>query len=245
VAASNALERLIDVVAKASRARPSPDRAPRHRSTHDLLGEHHVRRYDEAALARRLADVPAPARAAFAAAVAQRLFALYTRYADATGTSPQELGDALDGAWDALASAAETQRLEHWRDLAEALVPDEEEEEEGSVTESAYGQNAAAAVAYALRTQLADDPQEAVWAARQLYEAADFAAQHQIPDLDLNDPGAEDALASTAAVQEALAALEEDLAAVAGGAPDDVADVRRRARDGADRLAALVFGDDD
>jgi hypothetical protein len=201
-----------------------------------------VRRYDEAALARRLADLPARARAAFAAAVAERLFALYTRYADATGTSPQELGDALDGAWDALASAAEKQRLERWRDLAEALVPDEEDE--GWVTESAYGQNGAAAVAYALRTQLADDPQEAVWAARQLYEAADYAAQQQIPDLDLNDPGAEDALLSAAVVQEALAALEEDLAAVAGGVSDDVADVRQRARDGADRLAALVFGDD-
>jgi hypothetical protein len=45
-------------------------------------------------------------------------------------------------------------------------------------------------------------------------------------------------------VQEALAALEADLAAVTGGGADDVADVRRRARDGADRLAALVFGDD-
>jgi len=34
-------------------------------------------RYDEPALARRLADVPQAGRAAFAAAIAERLFALY------------------------------------------------------------------------------------------------------------------------------------------------------------------------
>lgn len=44
-----------------------------------------------------------------------------------------------------------------------------------------YAQNAAAAVACAVRTWMTDEPQEAVWGARQVYEAADYAAQHALP----------------------------------------------------------------
>ena len=86
------------------------------------------------------------------------------------------------------------------------------------------------------------DPQEAAWAARQLYDAADYAAQRQIADLDLNDPRAEDALLATPVVQEALAGIEQDLAgAVEDGAGSEA--LRPRAQEGGERLAALVFGD--
>lgn len=119
-------------------------------------------------------------------------------------------------------------------------MPDEEDE--GWVAESAYGQSGAAAVAYALRTQLSDDPQEAIWGARQLYEAADYAAQQQNADLELNDPGAEELLLCTPVVQEALAGIEHDLARVAAG--EDVTSIRQQAQDGAHRLAGLVLGPD-
>lgn len=64
---------------------------------------------------------------------------------------------------------------------AEAGVPDEDE---GPwFLEVAYAQNAAACAAYAIRTWLTGDPQDAVWASRQVYEAADLAASTLATDL--------------------------------------------------------------
>jgi hypothetical protein len=188
-------------------------------------------------LVRRLAAASPADRAAFATAVAERLFGLYARYAERTGTTTDDLRAALDEAWDAAAGEPSPEDLARWQDIAEGLVPDEEDD--GWVDESAYGQNGAAAVAYALRTHLGGDPQEAAWAARQLYDAADYAAQRQVEDLDLNDPRAEDTLLATPVVQEALAGIEQDLA----GAVEDGAALRARAQEGGVRLAALVFGD--
>ena len=119
-------------------------------------------------------------------------------------------------------------------------MPDEDDE--GWVEESAYGQNGALAVTYALSTHLRGEPQDAAWAARQLYDAADYAAQRQVEDLDLNDPRAEDALLATPVVQEALAGIEQDLASVAEDGAGSEA-LRPRAQEGGERLAALVFGD--
>ncbi|GEA86031.1 hypothetical protein CGE01nite_32820 [Cellulomonas gelida] len=47
-----------------------------------------------------------------------------------------------------------------------------------------YGQNAAAAAAYAMRTWMTNSPQEAAWAARHGYELADYAVLNGDPDLD-------------------------------------------------------------
>ncbi len=157
---------------------------------------------------------PARARALFAASCAERLFGLYER-------APGQLRAALEAAW-------EGEDVARWQQVAEGLVSDEDP----------YGENAAAAVAYALRTWMTDEPREAAWAARQVYEAADFAAQRQLEELDLNAPGAEDQLADRPVVQEALAGIADDLAAALAGTP--AADLRRAAREGSARLLALV-----
>lgn len=133
------------------------------------------------------------------------------------------------------------ERLSAWQVVAEGLVPNEDDE--AWVDEFAYGQNGAAAVAYALRTALTGDPQVAAWAARQVYEAADFAAQQQLPDLDLKKAGAEEELLSAPVVQEALGGIRDDLWRVqSGDAPLDRmrAAVRELARAGAQRLAQLA-----
>ncbi len=168
---------------------------------------------------------PARARALFAAGCAERLFALYEH---AGQGDPERLRAALDAAWDG-------DDVARWQAVAEELVPAEDDD---WVLATAYAENAATAVAYALRTRATDAPQEAVWAARQVYEAADFAAQRQLEELDLNAPGAEDRLADLPVVQEALAGIAEDLAAALANTP--AAELKRASRAGSARLLALV-----
>ncbi len=98
------------------------------------------------------------------------------------------------------------------------------------ILETGYGQNAAAAVAYAVRTWLTEDPQEGVWAARQVYEAADYGAQRSLPGLDLNAAGAEETLFQSRIVQAAVTGLAEDLDAVEAPAGDEWVGLRDRAR---------------
>jgi uncharacterized protein YjaG (DUF416 family) len=198
-------------------------------------------RYDEQRLTDALARATAQGRRLFAVRAAERLFALYEDFAArAKRGDPAVLRQALDAAWDAVADDAPSEELERWQGIAESLVPDEEDD--GWVAEQAYGENAAAAVAYSLRARIGDDPKEAGWAGLQVYEAADYAAQRQLEELDLNQPGAEDELAARPVVQEALQAIDDDLAAAlaAGPALDDIAAHKREAREGGRRLAALV-----
>lgn len=71
------------------------------------------------------------------------------------------------------AFGGEVSNLARAQQIVEDMVP----ADEGEWTfEMGYGQSAIAAVVYAVRTWLTDDPQEAVWAARQVHQAADYAA---------------------------------------------------------------------
>jgi hypothetical protein len=187
--------------------------------------------FDEARLLGRLASATPRTRALFAALIAERLFGLYELFAQRSGKGdPVALRAALDAAWDA-ADAAELTRAQA---LAEALVPDEGEH---WVLESGFGSNAAAAVAYALRTRLTDDPQEAAWAARQAYDVADYAAQLQLDD----DGFDEDALADQPVVQEALAGIDADLETALSDPPAEaIPRLRQARRAAAARLAELA-----
>lgn len=183
--------------------------------------------YDEAAIRARLTRLDRASRTAFVAACAERLWPLFERYARATGGGdPEVLRGVLDKAWLA-AQGVDTGGLEQAQEVAEAMVPIDEGE---WVLEMGYGQNAAAAVAYAVRTWLTEDPQEGVWGARQVYEAADYAAQRSMPALDLNSAGAEGELFQSAIVQTAVTGLAEDLDAVEVPEGDEWAGLRDRAR---------------
>lgn len=199
-------------------------------------------RFDEESLVVELSRLPLASRVMFAASCAERLRPLYRRYQEASDeANPDQFDAALDAAWGAALGAMPRERVSAWQVVAEGLVPDEDDE--AWVAEYAYGQNGAAAVAYALRTALTGEPQEVAWAARQVYDAADFAAQQQLPDLDLNRAGAEDELLSTPVVQEALAGLRDDLLSLQPGdlpAERTLADARERARQGGLRLSQLV-----
>lgn len=178
----------------------------------------------------------------FAAACAERLQPFYAAFHRASGQgSPEQLRQALEAVWAAAADGDQGEDVAHWESVTYDLVPQEEDPGWADVTP--LGENAATAVAYALRTWSADDPQEAAWAARHVYEAADYAAQRQLPDLDLNGPGAEDELLGRSVVQEALTGLQADLSAVsATDQPDRIVarGLRERAGQGGERLARLA-----
>lgn len=178
----------------------------------------------------------------FAASCAERLRPLYLRYQEVSDlANPDQFDAALEAAWGAVLGTIPRGDLASWQVVAEGLVPGEDDDSWSD--EHAYGQNGAAAVAYALRAALTGEPQEAAWGARQVYEAADLAARRQLPDVNLNRAGAEDELLSAPVVQEALAGLRDDMLALqSGDLPVErmLALARERARRGGQRLALLA-----
>ena len=142
-----------------------------------------LRIYDEQALVDRLTALDRRSKTAFAASCAQSLLPLFERYAKSAGVPElgARLGAIVAAAW-AAASGVEADVRGH-QDEAEAMVPSDGD---GWTLETGYGQNAAAAAAYAIRTWLTDDAQEAAWAARQVYELADYAELAGNPRLDQN-----------------------------------------------------------
>lgn len=97
---------------------------------------------------------------------------LSDRYSQQVGDSlrEQRLAVIVSAAW----QAASGQDIDATRlkAEAEAMVPDEDDD--GWTAGRTYAGNAAAAAAYTLRTWLTNAPQEAAWAARQLFDVADL-----------------------------------------------------------------------
>lgn len=190
--------------------------------------------YDEAQLRAGLEALSPDRRVAFACSVAESSFPLYFAYATASGGGDAPaLRAALDLAWSLAAGACVSAGdVAAARDTSEGLVPDDEDED--WMLLSPLGQNAAAAVAYAMRTWLTGDAQEAVWAARQLHEAADYLVQLQAPEHEYSESSSEPPM--TIAVQ----AIESALAG-AGTAP--IADLREQAEQAGTSLSRMLESD--
>ena len=149
-------------------------------------------------------------RTGFACSCAERLVPLYELFATAAGQGDRStLRRALDLAWTATAAR---EIANDQREAVEALVPHEDDDDWSQW--SAFAQNAAAAVAYALRTLLSGDSQNGVWAARQLYEAADFVVRASTPGPNYAEGGE--------AVAVALAAIASALEAAGSADPDEL-----------------------
>ena len=170
--------------------------------------------YDEGDLHARLAPLGRHAKTAFAAACTELLLPSFERYAQVAGTDDavERLRIVVDATWN-VAGGGDVE-LEPYQAEAEGMVPSSDD---GAFVEIGYGEHAATAAAYAVRTWLTDDPQEAAWAARQVYEVADYAVLQSRPELDLNDPESEARIVASPMVQGALAAIEDALATVESG----------------------------
>lgn len=193
--------------------------------------------YDEGGIARVVGFFGRDARTAFAAACAERLWPLVERYASVVSCPEGDrliLRSALDLVWEAAGGGGSEEGMKGAGEFAESLVPYEDDD---WVLESGYAQNGIAAIAYAIRSWLSDDPQEAVWAARQVYEAADYGAQRSKPAaVRAYSAQVEAELARTPVVQAAVRGISEDL--VAAG-KESVEVVRQRAQSAAGGFVTL------
>lgn len=135
--------------------------------------------FDEAAIKRRLEALPRNAKTSFAAGCAELLWPLFERYARASELAADQADDmrqVLDSVWRSAAGGT-TDDIRAVQSIAEARVP----QDQPWIVESGYGESSVAAIVYAARTWLADSAQEATWGARQVHEAADYAAQLDVP----------------------------------------------------------------
>lgn len=165
--------------------------------------------YDEAVLAARLRALSPAKRAAFATACAERLFPHWVAYATHCRLDLDTLRAGLDAVLAARSGdMPDPREIARLRNACLALVPDEDDL---PFELSAPAQNAAIAVVYALSCWESGDLQDAVWAALNGYEAADFLAREEV-DLDPNDRSTEVVLLAHPLVQRELAQQGEDLA---------------------------------
>jgi Protein of unknown function (DUF416) len=188
--------------------------------------------FDERQIRNQLDALPAISSVAFAAACAEWLYPCYEEFARATGQGdPAALRAVVDAAW-SLAESEELPRndIEHLRTLAELLVPNDDDENWSTL--SPLAQNAAASTAYAVRTWLLEDPQQAVWAARQLFEAGDYLVQLVAPFQSY--------VATTDSDEPASLAISGIALALAHSGSQPVANLRIEAASGAVRLRRLL-----
>jgi len=184
--------------------------------------------YDESQIADRLAALPAVARALFACACAERLMAAFRWFCDVTGSASfKVVREVLDAVW----SPDEGDWVAREQDIA-ALVPRDEEGE--LFLGSAVAQNAVACVAYALQVRRTGAVRTAVWAARQLYDAADAVVQQGAAvQTYIEDVGEE------APVQLIVRGISAALEAAGTSSP---ADLRARARADGEVFLRFVTG---
>ncbi|MEV7606079.1 DUF416 family protein [Paenarthrobacter sp. NPDC089322] len=193
-------------------------------------------KYDEMLLMLRLEPLDRSAKTAFAAACAQRLVPLSDRYALQVGDSSRlaRLGVIVSATWEAASGRdVEASRLS---EEAELMVPDEDDE--GWRAGRAYASNAATAASYALRTWLTNDPQEAAWAARQLFDVADLVYFQANPGGSFVAEEQDKASLESPLVQPAISAIHRDLEAIENAWP--WLEVRQRAEEEGRERAASV-----
>lgn len=200
-----------------------------------------VRTYDETRNIELLERLPSRLRVVFALLCALRLLPAYKRFNSHTGRGdPAALDVMVQKLWsDCLEGTMEDDEVKAGAERCLELVPSEDEgwDEETQP----YAEDAAAAVAYAYRSRLTANPQEAAWAARRAYESLDRYVQ-RISGIAPGDPEDELAILSHPAMQAELARQERDLADLATSAKQEdsikpLEELRKRS----EREASIVF----
>lgn len=126
--------------------------------------------------------------------------------------------------------------------LCMKLIP--QEDDEPWVPEQAAAEDAASALAYAIRCRQSGDAQEAAWAARCAYEALDHFVIDQ-ESIDTNVSGGEGRVLAHPLVQLELARqrrdLEELLDAVSAKLPSRITLIRERAKADSETVFKVQF----
>jgi uncharacterized protein YjaG (DUF416 family) len=195
--------------------------------------------FDERMLVKDLERLPPPFRVVFAAASAERLLPAYTNFSRRTGRGDAKtLTAVLERLWlDMQGNRMDSRQMEENVDVSLRLIP---EEDSGPWTpEQAWAEDAAAAVAYAMRCRQSGRSQEAAWAARCAYEALDdFVIDRE--GIDTSEAGAEERVLSHPLVQAELLRQRRDIDELLA-AQWDVARVARQMRQRSQAESEEVF----
>jgi hypothetical protein len=190
-------------------------------------------RYDEIELAGKLSVLTPPARTLFVCACAERLMPAYRWFCLVTGSDDHGLvREALNVAWASAAGEAVAE-LDSLRKRIIDLAPHSDDLQIS--LGHAVAQNAVACVCYALEVCQTGDVQASVWAARQLYDAADSvvqqgsAAQTYIADIDREEP--------VRMMLQGIAAALGDVGS------SNVADLRAKAADDGEKFLTFLTGE--
>jgi uncharacterized protein YjaG (DUF416 family) len=186
------------------------------------------RAFNEQRLTERLMALPSQLRVAFAAACAQRLLPAYQKCGlRSRSAAVNEVVAMLERIWRDLAGdSLSTEELERLAERAMAIIPREDADE--WLPGQAAAEDAAAALAYALRCRQNGEAQEAAWAARRVYEALDhFIIERD--NVDTNLPGAEARVLSDPLIQAELDRQDRDIDELLAAADEGVSS-RIRAR---------------
>ncbi|CAD85170.1 DUF416 family protein [Nitrosomonas europaea] len=130
--------------------------------------------FSESKLKEILDQLPIEAQSAFAASCAQRIFTCYVEYARVAKSKKVDLdaySEAISYVWNAvIAGNHDAIILNGLLERCMAVLPSEEDAWESGTP---YAEDAAAAIIYSLRSLASGCPQEAIWAAKRVYEAVD------------------------------------------------------------------------
>lgn len=181
-------------------------------------------RHDEAALVCDLGRLGNDSRVAFAAACAERLLPAYKEFCRRAGRGSRDaLAGILEKVWLHLqGDKMSTEQIRAELDRCMSFIPGEDEEP--WVDEQPYADDAASAVAYALRALESGQPAEAGWAARRAYDTADHHVMYR-----LGVEGDSHVLAHPI-VQAELARQRRDLEELLGAGQESALFVRLRDR---------------
>jgi uncharacterized protein YjaG (DUF416 family) len=166
-------------------------------------------KFDEQQLNVEIERLPVHLRVAFAAACAERLMPAYVNFSSAQSVESAKLASILQRLWrDIEGEEMSNAQVQESLDTCMSLIP-----KEGDVTwlpGQGLAEDAAAALAYALRCRINGEAKEAVWAARRAYEALDHFVVNR-GNIDTNALDGESRVLSHHLVQAELGRQRRDL----------------------------------
>ncbi len=167
-------------------------------------------KFDEQGLRHDLDRLPPRSRLAFAASCAERMVEVYRRFLAQRG-QPDRAGDcdhALQYVWSHILRPSEGGTAERLLADIMALIPDQDAL--GWTPLTAYGEDALSALAYCVSCLKTGDAQDAVWAARRVYEALDSFVTNR-DNVAPSEPGAETRILGDPMIQAELKRQARDL----------------------------------
>ncbi len=196
--------------------------------------------FNEQWLIKKLNELSPLLRVLFAAIAAERLSPAYLNYSRLTGRGdPAALSAALERLWRDI----EGERMdgeEVQENLEQVMKLLARQNDNSWIPEQARAEDAAAAVAYALRCRENGQSTELAWAARRAYEAVDHFVIAKT-GVDISRPGANEAVLSSSLVQAELVRQQRDLNELLARYRDDVVGLAQSMRARALAESKIIF----